>query len=371
MTYAGRGQYGNGVPEAAETQPSGDVGCGKLSLLLTVPFLLVLIALVVFFVVREERLGKDAQLSELTETAAAFYEQIAVTRSWNALHGGVYAEITPNTQPNPYLTTPDRDMTSTDGRHFTKINPAYMTRQLSQIAGERHGYRFRLVGLKPVNPLNAPDEWEGSALRSMAKGEATAASAVRRENGRDIFQYLVPLRIEPACLVCHGKQGYRAGDVKGGIVIRIPMEKYHLIRSERMKKTILSLSAVGAVGILCTVLISLYHSRRLDREVRKNIAREKKITAMELGGAAAHELRQPLTIVLCMEQIMRDKRDRGETITGKELSVLQSQCLRMNEIIERLLHIMDCKTKKYDAKTDILDLEASSAGGIGGRNRAR
>jgi hypothetical protein len=48
----------------------------------------------------------------LTEVAKGFYEQILITRMWNARHGGVYVEITPATLPNPYLDVPDRDIVS-------------------------------------------------------------------------------------------------------------------------------------------------------------------------------------------------------------------------------------------------------------------
>lgn len=330
--------------------------------LFLIPFLILLITLVVYFIMREERLGEEAQLSELKESAAAFVDQIAVARFWNAQHGGVFAEITAETQPNQYLPKEGRDMAAIDGRRFTKINPAYMTRQLSQIADQRHGYKFRIVGLRPLNAMNAPEPWESNAILSLEQTGAPFVSLVRQEAGASFFNYLVPLRIEQPCLACHQKQGYRTGDVKGAIVVTIPMEKYHAIRTERIKKTVLSLSAIGAAGVFFAVLITLYLSRKLDAEIGKNIERQKKITAMELAGAAAHELRQPLTVIMCMRDILQEKVDRGEAVSGGEMQMLNSQCTRMNEIIERMLHVMNYRTKKYDEETNILDLEACSSG---------
>ncbi len=51
----------------------------------------------------------------------AFFDQLLFTRSWNARHGGVYMPVTPETQPNPYLEDPLRDLTTTEGLKLTKI----------------------------------------------------------------------------------------------------------------------------------------------------------------------------------------------------------------------------------------------------------
>lgn len=84
---------------------------------------------------------------------------------------------------------------------------------------------------------------------------------------------------------------------------------------------------------------------------------------MELAGAAAHELRQPLTVMLCVQETVQDKVNKGEMISAEEMQVLRSQCLRMDGIIERLMRVMNYKTKRYAAGVNILDLEASAAGG--------
>jgi hypothetical protein len=354
-------------------RPSRAEGAGgrRLSLLFLVPLLAVLAALVAFFAVREERLGEAAQLSELKETAEAFAEEIAVARSWNAQHNGVYAEITAETRPNPYLVTPDRDLVSTGGKRLTKINPAYMTRELSQIADRRHGYKFRLVGLRPLNPQNAPEPWEKAALEAIGDRSAPAAGRVHYDEGAPFFNYLVPLTIEPACLSCHGVQGYRTGEVTGALVVRIPMERYDSIRTERIRKTVLSLSAVGGVGLLFSVIIALTLSRRLDREIRRNVEREKKIAAMELGGAAAHELRQPLTVLMCLHQVARNRMERGEMPDAQDMAIMDAQYVRMNEIIERMLNVMNYRTKEYLQGVRILDLEASSTVPGGGAAEGR
>ena len=56
------------------------------------------------------------------ESARALFKQIVIDRSWNAGHGGVYVPVTEDTQPNPYLEGPLRDITTLEGLTLTKIN---------------------------------------------------------------------------------------------------------------------------------------------------------------------------------------------------------------------------------------------------------
>lgn len=45
---------------------------------------------------------KKSSQTEYIKTAKAFVQQILITRSWNASHGGVYLRVSESLQPNPY-----------------------------------------------------------------------------------------------------------------------------------------------------------------------------------------------------------------------------------------------------------------------------
>lgn len=105
-----------------------------------------------------------------TEGARNMFRMVVLTRSWNASHGGVYVPVTPRTLPNPYLDIARRDVTTTDGRSLTLINPAYMTRLIAEMAESDSGAIFRLTSLLPVRKENAPDPWEQAALQSFEAG---------------------------------------------------------------------------------------------------------------------------------------------------------------------------------------------------------
>ena len=96
--------------------------------------------------------------------AEAFFEQIVVTRAWSAQHGGVYVPVTKKTQPNLYLKDSLRDIITIDGMELTKINPAFMTRQIADLNKTTYNLQFHITSLNPIRPANKADEWETKSL---------------------------------------------------------------------------------------------------------------------------------------------------------------------------------------------------------------
>ncbi|MDD2581252.1 MAG: DUF3365 domain-containing protein [Desulfuromonadaceae bacterium] len=158
--------------------------------------------------------------------ADALIERDAMYRRWNAYHGGVYVTVTPECPPNPYLShIPERDILTPSGKQLTLVNPAYMTRQVNELAKEEGAFtgRTRISSLKPIRPENSPDSWEVSALRSFESGSRDA-SAVVTVDGRPYLQHMSPMITRKPCLKCHAFQGYSVGSVRGGISVSIPLQ---------------------------------------------------------------------------------------------------------------------------------------------------
>ena len=145
---------------------------------------------------------------------------MVITRSWNSLHNGVYVKITDQTKPNPYLKDPERDL-QCEGFSLTKINPALMTREISDMTGRDGGARFHVSGLNPLNPQNKPDEWEKKALEDFTKKTAIEKSEFLFDGQNRYFMYMKGLTSEASCLVCHTEKGYRLNEIIGGISIKI------------------------------------------------------------------------------------------------------------------------------------------------------
>lgn len=156
-------------------------------------------------------------------TARAAHFKDVIYRRWNAAHSGIYAPVTKDLQPNPYLTVPERDVETKSGRKLTLVNPAYMTRMAHEIQEKVEGVRGHITSLQPIRPGNAPDPWETEALKALGRGEREVSS-VEVMQGKPFLRLMRPLVTEKACLGCHGAQGYKEGDIRGGISVSVPIE---------------------------------------------------------------------------------------------------------------------------------------------------
>lgn len=162
-------------------------------------------------------------LEVAAEGARNMFRMVVLIREWNAEHGGVYVPASPSLQPNPYLEHPRRDLTTTDGQRLTMVNPAFMTRLLAELAAESGGPSFHITSLNPIRPKNAPDAWERQALEGFQNGGAKELIAVTDSvDGEAQLRYMAPLFVTEPCLECHRKQGYRLGDIRGGISVSQP-----------------------------------------------------------------------------------------------------------------------------------------------------
>ncbi len=165
--------------------------------------------------------AKEDQETMALQVARNFFGQIVLDRSWNAGHGGVYVPVTDKTQPNPYLKGPLRDIKVNEDLTLTKVNPAFMTRQISQIATDRNGVQFHITSLNPLRPENRASGREESALQAFEQGKREVGEVISGETS-DAFFYMAPLLTQKVCLQCHACQGYQKGDIRGGISVTLP-----------------------------------------------------------------------------------------------------------------------------------------------------
>ena len=171
-------------------------------------------------------------------------------RRWNTRHGPVYVAQTEKTPANPYLAgIPERDIVTPSGKRLTMMNPAYMTRQVHEITEKAHGARGHITSLNPIRRENAADPWENKALKALHRGE-TEVSEVRQMDGQDYMRLIRPLVTEPGCLKCHAAQGYRAGDIRGGISVSVPMAPLWSVKRRYMSALSAGHALIWLVGVV-------------------------------------------------------------------------------------------------------------------------
>ena len=201
------------------------------------------------------------------ELRANFFKDLTFRR-WASEHGGVYVPVTERTRPDPYIDyIPERDVRTPSGRLLTLINPALMVRQFNELAQESYGARGHLSGLDPINPINRPDPWEAQALTRLQQGEEEI-TGIAEIDGAPYLRLIRPMIMADNCLACHQQQGYRKGDLAGGISVSVPLAP---LQQAADRRTHALAAAHGLLWLLGLSGIGL-GTRQLARRARESHA---------------------------------------------------------------------------------------------------
>ena len=289
--------------------------------------------------------------------ARAAFEKDVLYRRWNAVHGGLYAPISEKTQPNPYLKTPERDIETPRGQKLTKINPAFMTRQVHEFAMKVHGVKGHITSLNPIRSENAADDWETNALKAFELG-AKEVSSTEMIEGENYMRLMRPLITEEGCLKCHAEQGYQLGDIRGGISVAVPLAP--LIAIEKTSYLIFSIiyGLIWLVGITGIGFGMYFLSRQIDRRFRaeEELRQYEKMQGiMEMAGAVCHELNQPLQAIAGYSEILMMDVEVDNPLYDSIKSIKQ-QTVRLGDITKKIMAITRYETKDY-LEDKIIDID--------------
>ena len=220
----------------------------------------------------------DDTIMEATREAKDYHGLNLHYRKWGSRIGGVYAAVD-KVAPNPYLAVPDRDVLTDSGKYLTLVNPAYMTRMVFEAIQKESKDPIinRLVSLKPLNPSNTPNVWEVETLQLFDKKDIKERSQAMTINNKPYLQYMAAFMTEESCLLCHAVQGYRVGDVRGGMSIAIPLSGYLANEAEKTKPLFGGFALLWVVG---SAGVATSSRRRYQQEVK---ILEEKATALDLS----------------------------------------------------------------------------------------
>ncbi len=245
---------------------------GRYTTILAIAWSVVAGASLVWTLTENDRAIHDVARSQ----ARAAFERDRLYRQWNSSHGGVYVPVSGKAVSNAGLSVPERDVETIQGQRLTLINPAYMTRQVHELGAASNGVQGHITSLRPIRPDNRPDPWETKALQAFESG-SPEYSSIESFRGEPHMRLMRPLRTEASCLRCHEHQGYREGDVRGGISISVPMSPLWAIASNSRRSAAIWHGMIWCVGL---VGIGVF-SRHLARHARQIADGEERILRSE------------------------------------------------------------------------------------------
>ncbi|MDD2336338.1 MAG: diguanylate cyclase [Geobacteraceae bacterium] len=291
--------------------------------------------------------------NQLHQQGVAFFQEVVLTREWAANHGGVYVKLGSDVKINPYLLKiPGLKVVITDreGECYTLKNPALITREISELAVRKGLFKFKITSLKPLNPDNSPDQFERKALTRFDHG-LKEWSTYEDQGNEVLYRYMAPLVTYKSCLKCHSAQGYREGDIRGGISVTI--NATDMINQLHENNLFLLISAIGIVALIFAIIrfISQAFIKELKLAEQKLIEMASRdfltglLNRREMYNRLASEVSRagrndkPLSVIMIDIDFFKKLNDTyghsmGDTVL-KELSCKLQETLRKYDIICR------------------------------------
>jgi PAS domain S-box-containing protein len=233
---------------------------------------------------REVAIAYRSAEEHATSAARLSVEQSLLLQEWAAGNSITVASNSTETDQKP-AAAPARSGTSKSMSH------ACLIRTVQAHSSSPITARIHLTSLNPLNPKNAPDEWEISALHAFDNGK-TEAVATATLTGQPFLRYSRPLLTERLCMGCHAAQGYREGDIRGGIVTSVPLAQFYLTANGEIREYAISHTAVWLVGLAGLVACAVVVLRILS-------SRDKIVYELEQKEHGHRQLSEQLPL-LCM-----------------------------------------------------------------------
>ena len=278
--------------------------------------------------------------------ARTLFQQMVLIRSWNTNHGGIFVRTDEKSPPNPHLPAEDRTIETAEGESYSRLNPAYMTRQLGTLSMQRGDVVFHIAGLDPMRAGNRPDEWEKESLIGFERGYPERFQLVDTMNGK-LFRYMAPLKIEQKCKTCHTKAATDGRRTLGGISVSFPADTMISERKGAVAHAHVAFLLIGVVGMAGIMISSYQILRKRDDAQKADQAKSMFLANM------SHDMRTPLNGIMGLTELI-ERRGLDEE-QKRHAHMVQQSARNLLEIVDDITEFSRLESAKLELSESVFD----------------
>lgn len=248
----------------------------------------------------------------------------------------------------------------TDEGIYQGLHCAIVGRSIGALFTSQTDYTTRFVNFNPRNSADEPDEFEAEALQGFIDGKGGERYQIVEQDGREVFRYMTPMRIDKNCLECHGqpkgeidvtgfpKEGWSLGDVGGAISITMPLDVYAQAEQQSIQQDALFF---GIMLVLCLLVIFGALGSLVTRPLRKI---QDGVSAMQSGDLAVQV--EPIQSSREINALVRDFNSMASELS-KSYSTLESQVADRTAALAKANEELKVKQTELEAANAFLSDE--------------
>ncbi len=217
------------------------------------------------------------------------------------------------------------------------MNPAYIIRQMMNDYSKLYGIKGRITSLKYLYEGNKPDDWEEKALKSFELGNMESLE-YENINNKPYLRFMRPMVTEESCLKCHAHQGYKVGDIRGGVGVSVPIESLNKLSEHQQFVAIFGHLAVWLLVLISMFFLSFRESSRLEKQKEMERSHKENEAKLEeqrlqgqkmesigtLAGGIAHDLNNILGVIMGYTEMTLDDLPDTKEAQGNLNSVMKA-----------------------------------------------
>lgn len=250
---------------------------------------------------------------------------------------------------------------------FEGMSATSVTHALIEIFRETMpNYVYKQAALNPLNLANQADDFETQLIKAFQQNLALSeTTGYRQLNDQELFYFAQPVRVESACLQCHGQPqnvpkeltdkygnthgfAWKEGEIISALMLYVPTQDLRKQAATLFNALLTSFVVLTVVIIVIVYFLFdklLITSQKLKTSFEHLEEKNQQLEHAnqlknEFLGIAAHDLKNPLSVILGAAQDISDCCDEMSKEEVLEYaSMIQLTSRQMFELISNLLEV--------------------------------